>query len=205
MPAENEELDVFKNRKWQPFVSTLRGAPSLHDELVLRAFDRCFIPSLRRACRLLKVTDLIIACINGNQAEVDRLRLEHRKQRDRAETFADQVVQSCTQGMSYRQAVDAFIHSACARVIDQAALAAVPSDNFPTIEDYRHASAVWLFRMEPRVNEMVDQFLKDPAKLKVERQAKHELDQRLDQQLGWSVIDPANKEHSDGGAVPNQD
>ena len=37
MPSENEELDVFKNRKWRLFVNTVRGAPGIHDEVVLRS------------------------------------------------------------------------------------------------------------------------------------------------------------------------
>jgi hypothetical protein len=90
-------------------------------------------------------------------------------------------------------------------VIDQAALAVVPSDNFPTLEDYRQASAVWLFRMEERINEMVDQFIKDPSQLKGERQTQKERDARLDQQLGWSLMDPKKKEHDDGGALPDHD
>src|SRR5260221_12684792 len=48
MPAENEELDIIKNRKWRPFINVLRGAPCLNDEAVLNEFDRCLIPSLRQ-------------------------------------------------------------------------------------------------------------------------------------------------------------
>jgi hypothetical protein len=187
--AENEELDVFRNKRWRSFVNVLRGAASLQDETVLREFDRCFVPSLRRVFRLLKVEALISAGIKGDLVEVERLRREHHQQRDRAETFCEQVIKECKPGMSYREGVDAFVHGACARIIDQAALAVVPSDNFPTIEDYRQASAIWLFRMEPRINRLVDQIVKDPAALRLERESGKARQQRLDQQLGWSLLD----------------
>ena len=201
--AENEELDVFRNKRWRPFVNALRGAAGLNDDTVLREFDRCFVPSLRRASKLLNVKELITACISGDLAEVERLRKEHRQQRDRAETFCDQIIKECKPGMSYREGVDAFVHGACARVLDQAALAVVPSDNFPTIEDYRQASAIWLFRMEPRLNQLVDQIVKDPTKIRLERESKKAKDQRVDQQLGWSLLDQraTDEEQSNGNEV----
>ncbi len=205
MPSENEELDVFKNKKWRPFVNTLRGAPSLHDEEVLREFDRSFIPSLRRACKLLKVRELITACIEGEQGEIDRLRHEHRKQRDRAETFADLILNTCRPGMTYRAAVDAFVHGACNRIIDQGALAVVPSDNFPTLEDYRQASAIWLFSMEPRIVEIVDQIMDDPTKLRVQRFRKKDRDAEFNQELSWSMLDHTHKELSHGDSIPHTD
>src|SRR2546422_9464671 len=106
--AENEELDVIRNGRGRQLISTVRGAPSLYDEVVLHEFDRCFVPSLRRACKLLDIRALIKACINGDSHEIERLRREHHRQRDRAETFAEQIMISCRPGMRYREAVDAF-------------------------------------------------------------------------------------------------
>lgn len=203
MPSENEELDIFKNRKWRPFVNLLRGAPCLSDELVLREFDRCFVSTLRRACKLLKVKELITACVNGDIAEVERLRREHRQQRDRAETFADQIEISCEQGMTYRAAVDAFVHDACARIVDQAGPAVFPSDNFPTIDDYRQASAIWMFRMEERISQFVGQIIEDPAKLRAVRVNKTESNRRVGEQLGWSLMDGERKDRSDGSTLWN--
>src|SRR5438045_539234 len=114
--AENEELDVFKNRRWRSFISTVRGAPSLYDEVVLREFDRAFTRSLRRVFKLLRVEDLIKACIVGDAVEVNRLRKEHRQNRDRAEDFADHIVMVCKPGMSYREGVDEFVHGACGQI-----------------------------------------------------------------------------------------
>jgi hypothetical protein len=199
MPAENEELDLLKNRRWRPLINTLRGAPSLSTEVVLRHLDRCFVGSLRRASKLLKMRELIHACIVGDRAEIYRLRLEHRRQRDRAESYADHIELSCTSGMSYHQAVDAFIHGAYAQIIDQLALSAVPSDNFPTIEDYRHASAIWLWQLEPRIHQVVEQFIADPNALRALPRTKQEREQQLDQALGWSMFNPEHEERSDDG------
>lgn len=205
MPAENEEIDVFKNRKWHPFVNTLRGASALHDNAVLREFDRTFVPSLRRAFKLLKVKELIAACINGDLQEVNQLRLEHRRQRDRAETFADLIVSVCKPGMTVRAAMDAFVHGACFRIIDQAALVVVPSDNFPTLDDYRQTSAIWLFRMEPRISQIVEQAINDPAKLKVESRSREERYREADRELGSSLLDSKNKDHGNGSSIPDND
>jgi len=202
MPAENEELDLLKNSKWRPFVNTLRGQACLHDEDVLDQFDRCFVPSLRRVFKLVPVAQLVAACIGGNYGEVQRLRLEHRRQPDRAETYVEHIIKTCKPDMSYRHAIDAFLHGACARILDQAAVLAVPSDNFPTIEDYRHASAIWLFRMESRTANLVDQVIADPAQLKVRRQSKRGRDQRVDQQLRLSVRGEADGRHHE--PFPNQ-
>lgn|SRR6185437_114643 len=205
MPSENEEIDVLRNRKWRPFVNKLRGASNLHDDEVLREFDRCFVPSLRRACRLLKVKELIAACIQDDQAGIYQLRLEHHRQRDRAESFADLIVQTCKPGMSYWAGVDAFVHGACAQIIQQAEMEVVPSDNFPTLNDYRQASAIWLFRMEPRISEIVDQIITDPAKLKVERQRRQERDRQLEEQLDWSMRNIKNEDQIHGDSLPDND
>jgi len=204
MPAENEELDLLKNSKWRPFVNTLRGQACLHDEDVLDQFDRCFVPSLRRVFKLVPVGQLVAACIGGSYGEVQRLRLEHRRQQDRAETYVEHIIKACKPGMTYRQAIDAFVHGACARILDQAAVAAVPSDNFPTVEDYRQASATWLFRMEKRIADLVDQIIADPARLKVRRQNKRTRDERIDQQLRFSVRAEDKERLNHDGSFPNQ-
>lgn len=169
MPSENEELDVTKDTRWKNFINMLRGRTMLRDPDVVREFDFRLVRTLQRVFRLLKVPELITACLNDDQMAVTELLREHHRQRDRAAPYAQLIRYVCLPGMTYPDAISEFVHGVCDRILDQAAVKAFPSDNFPTVDEFGDARARWVRDMEPRLEQIARQLARDPTKLRAAR------------------------------------
>lgn len=186
--AENEYLDVFRDARWRTFANLLRRGPSLRSERVIREFERCLIQSFRSVGKRLPIQSLVQAQVSEDWRTVHLIIQDHRRQRHRCEPYAQLVIEVCRPGMSYAEAVDALVCGAVRRISDQLELNVVPSDNFPTIDDFCDERDSWVNELEPAIARITAQIVRDPKRLRVRPETGISKIEGLDRRLATSLL-----------------
>ena len=160
--AENERLDVLKNKRWKRVMLCIQAGASEAD--AARLIGEALTKTLRNVIRQVPIAELLRRAAEGDP------KLRHRAIRCRHD-FAELVAKIAAEGLQPGQPIALqYMEAMFDRFSDQMGVALAGCQAFPTFDDFVGQSSAWKGRLREELRRLAGCLMTDVADIRVQPQ-----------------------------------